>query len=123
MRRAAPVALGSFGGWAIFIIVMKEGSSMPLTYIQLNPSLWAGQSRLFYTNHGIFISEGQACLVDPGIYPDEIEAIARFVAERGAITQAIILTHSHWDHILGPEHFPGVRIITQLGYLNAIREG
>jgi glyoxylase-like metal-dependent hydrolase (beta-lactamase superfamily II) len=96
---------------------------MSPTFIQLNPNLWVGQSRLFYTNHGIFISEGQACLVDPGIYPDEIEAIARFVAERGAITQTIILTHSHWDHILGPEHFPGVSIIAQASYLTSIREG
>ncbi|MBN1659648.1 MAG: GNAT family N-acetyltransferase [Anaerolineae bacterium] len=83
---------------------------------QLTPYLWVSQSRLYVTNSGIVVDGGQACLIDPGVYPDEIEAIARFVGECGAVTSAIVLTHGHWDHILGPEHFPGVPVIAHEAY-------
>jgi glyoxylase-like metal-dependent hydrolase (beta-lactamase superfamily II) len=83
---------------------------------QLTHSLWAFQSRLYATNSGIVIDRGEACLVDPGIYPDEIEAIARFVRARGALPGSIVLTHGHWDHLLGPERFPGVPVIAHVGY-------
>ena len=91
---------------------------MTQPFIQLTPHLWAVQSRLYDTNSSMFISQGQAVLIDPGVYPDEIEAIARFTAERDATPQAIIITHGHWDHILGPEHLPGVQIVAQANYLH-----
>lgn len=92
------------------------------TFTQLTPQLWVTQSPLFATNSGIFIAERQACLIDPGITPEEIRGIARFVLEQGASLQAIILTHSHWDHLLGPEHFPGVKTITHRRYRNSIAQ-
>ena len=88
----------------------------------LNPHLWVGRSRLFHTNHGVFLSGRAACLVDPGIFRDEITAIAEFVADHGARVDTIILTHSHWDHILGPEHFPAARVVAQAAYLTHVRE-
>jgi glyoxylase-like metal-dependent hydrolase (beta-lactamase superfamily II) len=93
----------------------------PVTH--LTPHLWTGQSRLFHTNHGVFLSGRAACLVDPGIFPQEIAAITEFVADRGARVDTIILTHSHWDHILGPERFPGARVVAQAAYLAQVREG
>src|SRR5438105_10615413 len=95
---------------------------MSPTFTPLTPNLHLAQSRLFHTNHGIFISDGHACLIDPGIYPDELDAIARFVSEQRATPQTIILTHSHWDHILGPQHFPTARIVAQANYLTQTRE-
>lgn len=90
---------------------------MTLSFKQLTPHLWVAQSRLFYTNVGMFLSAGQACLIDPGVYPDEIAAIRDFLAEHEAEAQAIVITHGHWDHVLGPEHFPGVPVIAQANYL------
>jgi glyoxylase-like metal-dependent hydrolase (beta-lactamase superfamily II) len=90
---------------------------------QLTPFLWVAQSRLFYMNSGVIISDSHACLIDPGIYPDELDGIARFVQEQGATVQSIILTHSHWDHILGPERFPGVKVIAQEEYAAAVVVG
>jgi glyoxylase-like metal-dependent hydrolase (beta-lactamase superfamily II) len=84
--------------------------------MQWTPALWVQQSRLYHTNSGALINEGHACLIDPGIFPAEIAAIARLVAAQGATVESIILTHSHWDHLLGPEHFPGVPVITHAAY-------
>jgi hydroxyacylglutathione hydrolase len=89
---------------------------MPLPATQWIPALWVQQSRLYHTNSGALINEGRACLIDPGIFPAEIAAIARLVGAQGATVESIILTHSHWDHLLGPEHFPGVPVITHAAY-------
>src|SRR3954449_1704240 len=80
---------------------------------QLLPNLWVGQSRTFSMNSGVFLSGEQACLVDPGMHPDEIAALAAFVAQHDAAISSIVLTHIHWDHILGPAHFPGMPVIAQ----------
>lgn len=87
---------------------------------QLTPHLWTLPSRSMQYNAGVFISNGEAALVDPGVHPDEMEALARLVAEQGASPRWLILTHSHWDHIFGPEHFPGVPIIAQARYLKEV---
>jgi len=75
----------------------------------VSESLAVGKSRLFETNAGIFARNGDTYLVDPGIFPDEIETIV--AAAHGARIRGIIITHSHWDHILGPERIPGVPVI------------
>jgi hydroxyacylglutathione hydrolase len=80
----------------------------------LTRELIAFHSRLFAYNAGVFSSGGAAVLIDPGIYPDEIAAIRNHVAVSGAELTAIVITHSHWDHLLGPEHFPGVMKLQQL---------
>ena len=95
---------------------------MSVTFTQLTSHLWVTQSTLFATNSGVFLSEDEACLIDPGIAPETIKAIARFVADQGATPRAIVLTHAHWDHVLGPEHFPDVPIIAHDGYLRVLRK-
>ena len=95
---------------------------MSVTFTQLTSHLWVTQSTLFATNSGIFLSGDEVCLVDPGIAPETIKAIARFVADQGATPRAIVLTHAHWDHVLGPEHFPDVPIIAHDGYLRVLRK-
>jgi glyoxylase-like metal-dependent hydrolase (beta-lactamase superfamily II) len=95
---------------------------MPLSFTEISPSLWVAQSRSLKMNTGVFISEEVACLIDPGLFPDEIEDMARLVANHGARPAMIVLTHSHWDHIVGPEHFPGVKVIAQAKYLDFTRE-
>ncbi len=89
---------------------------MTQSFTQLTPHLWVAQSRLYNTNSSIFVSQGRAALIDPGIYQDEIEAIARFVVEQDAVPHALIITHAHWDHIFGPEHLPGVQVVAQANY-------
>ena len=78
---------------------------------RLTANLWIGQSRFFYTNTGIFAADGHACLVDPNMTPDELARIRRFLRGRGLHASWIVLTHYHWDHILGPEAFPEAQVI------------
>jgi hydroxyacylglutathione hydrolase len=88
----------------------------------LTPHLSVLQSRLFSYNAGVFLSDGEACLVDPGIYADEMDRIAFHVGEQNVSPESIVVTHSHWDHVLGPEYFPMVKLIQQAESLGVLAE-
>jgi glyoxylase-like metal-dependent hydrolase (beta-lactamase superfamily II) len=92
---------------------------MPLQ--QLHPNLWIHQSRYYQTNAGIFRDGEQAILVDPGIAPEEIDEIANFVTSQRLRVSTILVTHSHWDHILGVERFPHARTITHQRFNEELR--
>ena len=79
----------------------------PLSSLTLFPS------RSMSYNSGVFIHDRQAVLVDPGLFPDEVDRIRAHIYAQAAAPTRIVLTHSHWDHILGPEYFPGVPVIQQ----------
>jgi glyoxylase-like metal-dependent hydrolase (beta-lactamase superfamily II) len=64
-------------------------------------------------NAGVFVSAGQAVLIDPGLFPDEVDRIRAAVYEQDARPHRLVVTHSHWDHLLGPEYFPGVPVVQQ----------
>jgi hydroxyacylglutathione hydrolase len=81
--------------------------------------IWTVHSRLYDTNSGLFASGGQALLVDPGIFPVEIQGILAAAVQQHLFLQAVLLTHSHWDHILGPENLPGVPVIAQAAFNRA----
>ena len=83
---------------------------------QLTPWLWVRQSAFEATNSGIMFAGDEAVLIDPGIAPDEIASISAFVRERGAPVRTILLTHSHWDHMLGLAHFPDAKIVAHSAY-------
>jgi glyoxylase-like metal-dependent hydrolase (beta-lactamase superfamily II) len=83
----------------------------------MTAGLWVFPSRSMAYNAGVFIRDGLALLIDPGPHPDETDAIAAFVAAQGATVAMIMLTHSHWDHILGPERLPPAPVVAQAGYL------
>ncbi|MFP4344546.1 MAG: MBL fold metallo-hydrolase [Anaerolineales bacterium] len=95
---------------------------MPTPFTELTSQLWVHQSQLFYTNSGIFASDGEACLIDPGIEPEAIWALGEFLDRHHLHPVALILTHAHWDHILGPERFPGVTVVAQVNYLDVLQE-
>jgi hydroxyacylglutathione hydrolase len=95
---------------------------MPLSFTQLTPGLWVAQSRSMHLNTGVFLGGGYAVLVDPALYPEELDDIRRFLDEQSATPMTIVLTHWHWDHILGPERFPGVRVLAHKSYVPWVRE-
>jgi len=93
---------------------------MPHPVTRLTSALWVAQSRLYAMNSGLWVSAGTACLIDPGIRRDEMDRLVQAVAAQGLQVAALVLTHSHWDHILGPEPFPGVPVVAQAGYAAAL---
>ena len=61
-------------------------------------------------------NDGEAVLIDAGAHPDDIDAALK---KRGLRLRAILLTHGHFDHILGAEAIAEESFI--LRQLTAIR--
>lgn len=95
----------------------------PTQLIQFTENLWVVHSQTMeYFNAGAWISQGQALLIDPGVLPAEIDLLAQAVRQQGAEPFALLVTHSHWDHVLGPEHFPGLKVLAQAHYPHQIAQ-
>lgn len=90
--------------------------------LQMTPFLWTSQSRYYSTNSGILMRDGNAILIDPGMTMVEREQIRWFISTRGWKIKTILLTHAHWDHILGAGDYPEMEIITQTGFTPFLEE-
>jgi len=87
----------------------------------LTSRLWSAQSQFANTNSGIILGGESVCLIDPGILPIELKAFTDFIASRQVHIEYLILTHSHWDHLFGPEWFPGVPVIAHENFDRAMQ--
>ncbi|MBB5641132.1 MBL fold metallo-hydrolase [Cryobacterium roopkundense] len=52
------------------------------------------------TNSMILSGQGDALLIDPGWLPDELDALAASIRERGLTVVGGFATHAHHDHLL-----------------------
>jgi glyoxylase-like metal-dependent hydrolase (beta-lactamase superfamily II) len=95
---------------------------MPSDFYQLSKNLWVKQNNPYATNTGLLINAGQVCLIDPGISPADCEEIISFVAKYGAEVTTVILTHAHWDHLLGAQYFPKAQVVANRCYLDVIHK-
>jgi glyoxylase-like metal-dependent hydrolase (beta-lactamase superfamily II) len=82
--------------------------------------VWVSQSPTFATNSGIVIDGEDAVLIDPGLTWEDLRRAKRFLRQRGARVRFIIMTHGHWDHLLGPVAFLGVEVIAHRSYLRIL---
>jgi len=87
--------------------------------IQLSHTLWINSSSLFTYHSGIFVHDEDAVLIDPGLSEPEINALAQFIQDRNWNVDSIILTHCHWDHILGADTWPDPDLIAHRAFLDA----
>ena len=92
-----------------------------MAFRQFTAHLWIAQSEVFATNSGVFLGAGQAGLIDPGLRPEELRRLQAFLSERGVRPRLILITHAHWDHILGPEVFPGVPVAAHARFEEVLR--
>ncbi len=69
------------------------------------------------------IRNGRKCLVvDPGYFPREVSDLVRLIPE-GVSVEALLLTHGHWDHIMGHGVFPNVPVYASSVLTRSVVEG
>jgi hydroxyacylglutathione hydrolase len=96
----------------------------PSQLTQVTPDLWISRSAMDSINSGIWLRNGTACLVNPGVFPGEIAAIRAFLESRQIKPQYVILTHFHVGHLLGARAFPDALLIAQANFAaEAARQG
>lgn len=69
----------------------------------------------------IVVCGRSALVVDPGVFPAEVEAIRRRIPA-GVRVEALFFTHHHWDHVVGHFAFPGVRVYASSTLARAVAE-
>lgn len=87
----------------------------------ITDNILMGQSEVFSTNIGIIVNKNECILIDPGVLPGDLDKIEKTINTGNYTINSIIITHSHWDHLLGVERFPGVNVITHENYLTATK--
>ena len=90
---------------------------MSLEFEELTPHLWSAKCRRLAMNTGILHNGGRAALIDPALLPDEVEDIAGFCDKQQVKVETIVITHHHWDHVLGAARFPGAHVVTHQAYI------
>src|SRR5262249_58853492 len=74
--------------------------------------------RCYAMNSALFMADGHALVVGPGVLPSELDDRAAVVAadaprfENGALA----FTHPHWAHVLGLPWFPGATTFAHAGF-------
>ncbi|MCO5225176.1 MAG: MBL fold metallo-hydrolase, partial [Thermomicrobiales bacterium] len=84
--------------------------------IQVTDRIFVQQSQFWQTNTGIIKGPVGSLLVDPGVLPAELAAIAEFASP----VAAGFNTHEHWDHLLWHSAF-GVDT-PRFAYMEAVIE-
>ena len=90
---------------------------MSLRFEALTPHLWTAKCRGYDMNTGILHDAGHAALIDPALLPDEVEDIAAFCEAQQLKVETVVITHHHWDHVLGAARFPGAHVVTHQAYV------
>ena len=90
---------------------------MSLHFEALTAHLWAAKCRGYAMNTGILHDAAHAALIDPALLPEEVEDIAAFCEGQHLKVETVVLTHHHWDHVLGAARFPGAHVVTHQAYV------
>ncbi|MGC0369062.1 MBL fold metallo-hydrolase [Microbacterium sp. SLBN-111] len=75
---------------------------------EVAPGVLAATSRVMQTNTTVVVESGRALLIDPGWMPDELDALAAALRERGLTVAEGFATHAHHDHLLWHPFFGDV---------------
>jgi len=80
-------------------------------WLELGDGLHVRQSRAYWMNSVVLLDSVHTILVDPGVLPSELDEIAAFVRTAEPLAVTLLLTHGHWDHVLGRAWWPNARVI------------
>jgi len=83
--------------------------------LEENAELYVTSSRAFTFHAGWLHVRGEHLLIDPGLLPDEIDALAGHVGDSPGSARTL-LTHGHWDHVLGPERMKQIPSIAHVAF-------
>ncbi len=76
---------------------------------ELAPGVRVRQSAAYRMNSVVVECDGGALLVDPGLFPAELDDLARVAHGAGEVS--LVFTHSHWDHVVGRLRWPDAPLV------------
>jgi glyoxylase-like metal-dependent hydrolase (beta-lactamase superfamily II) len=79
-------------------------------------------SGIWQTTTTILTGRDGCVVVDPAYFPRELDAIAARVSDLGG-ARAVVLTHGHWDHVMGHAALPGAPVWVSASLAAAVADG
>jgi len=71
------------------------------------PGVYSAPHQVVEGRNAIVLGRERALAIDGGMYPEDGEAMAAFIRERGFQPDRLALTHGHGDHVLGAKALAG----------------
>jgi glyoxylase-like metal-dependent hydrolase (beta-lactamase superfamily II) len=75
-------------------------------WTDLGSGIRVRQSARYAMNSVVLLDQAHTVIVDPGILPSELDDLAAVVRAGSPQAVTMILTHAHWDHVLGQPWWP-----------------
>lgn len=81
------------------------------------------QSRAFWMNSLLLLDPRHTVIVDPGVLPSELDDLAAAVAAAHPGRVTLLLSHGHWDHVLGRPWWPRSTTLAHARFATEVRAG
>src|SRR5512132_3639931 len=94
---------------------------MNASWTDLENGVLVRQSVAFQMNSIALLHPEHAVLVDPGVLPSELDDFAARVAQARPAKVTLVLTHGHWDHVLGRPWWPQAEVVAHDRFATAVR--
>ena len=87
-------------------------------WTDLGDGVHVRRSRAYEMNSVVLVKDAHAIVADPGVLPSEMAEIAAFTAGHAPRfgNVSLLLTHPHWDHVLGRPYFPAATTVAHAGF-------
>jgi glyoxylase-like metal-dependent hydrolase (beta-lactamase superfamily II) len=92
-----------------------------VSWTDLGDGIRVRHSAAFQMTSTVLLDRDHAVVVDPGVLPSELDDIARVVGKANSAEVTLILTHPHWDHVVGRAWFPDAHTIAHDGFTAVVR--
>ena len=91
-------------------------------WTDLGDGVHVRRSRAYEMNSVVLVKDAHAIVADPGVLPSEMAEIAAFTAGHAPRfgNVSLLLTHPHWDHVLGRPYFPAATTVAHAGFADEV---
>lgn len=86
-----------------------SGSTTTAGWTDVGDGIRVRQSRGYWLNSVVLLDPEVTWVIDPALYPDELDEIAGAVAKVQPEQVMLGFTHGDWDHVFGRWHWPHAR--------------
>ncbi|MGH2371342.1 MAG: MBL fold metallo-hydrolase, partial [Chloroflexota bacterium] len=92
-----------------------------MVFTEVAPGVVSAEHRVVEGKNGIVFGAQRALAIDAGMFPEEGDATAGFIRERGYEPGLLVLTHGHGDHALGSGAFRAAVVVAHIGTPRVMR--
>src|SRR5512144_935498 len=95
---------------------------MSETWTDLGGGVLVRQSVAFQMNSVALLDPEHAVLVDPGVLASELDDFAARVQAARPAKITLLLTHGHWDHVLGRPWWPQADVVAHDRFARVVQQ-